>query len=45
MKKTDWDIGSFDTPGGTGLRGEFAKMRQWLCGSSGTWVRVADGIP
>jgi len=37
MKKTDSDIGSFDTPGGTGLRGEFAKMRQW-------WG-VADGIP
>jgi hypothetical protein len=29
MKKTEWDIGSFDTPSGAGLRGEFAKMRQW----------------
>jgi hypothetical protein len=37
MKKTERDIGSFDTPGGAGLRGEFAKMRQW-------WG-VADGIP
>ncbi len=29
MKKTERKIGSFDTPGGTELRGEFAKMRQW----------------
>jgi hypothetical protein len=33
MKKSGFDIGSFDTPCGAGLRGEFRKMRQWLGGS------------
>jgi len=42
MKKFELDIGSYDTRGGSGMRGEFAKVRQWLCLRHATRLRVAD---